>query len=256
MAYDKAELAAWWHGAEAAPPMPDGPGPWTLTGTAYGWEWRRAEEAPPGSDTVLDPGGALLVLHPDGDVRSIQWATFLGAVGVSPMPDGPPPIHGDLCGGTINNLPVGTLATAPADLEPIRRAEYGWVHDLTAPARGVLPGSLAPPAVVPGDAAVRIAVCAPDGSPLEPAPAAPDALFEAQVAAATHAFDRWRGSHHLDLMAAALKAALDVPDPRREAERRVVEAARRFDGSHDGNFVPRLAALRDALAALDAGPPG
>lgn len=43
MPFERIEPAQWWHGAEAAPPMPAEPGPWALTATAYGWEWRRTE---------------------------------------------------------------------------------------------------------------------------------------------------------------------------------------------------------------------
>lgn len=47
MPFDRTEPAAWWQGAEAAPPMPVEPGPWALAATAYGWEWRRLEERVP-----------------------------------------------------------------------------------------------------------------------------------------------------------------------------------------------------------------
>ena len=43
MPYERVDPAAWWHGAEAAPPMPEVEGPWELAPTPYGYAWRRPE---------------------------------------------------------------------------------------------------------------------------------------------------------------------------------------------------------------------
>lgn len=91
---------------------------------------------------------------------------------------------------------------------------------------------------------------------------APDPLFESRVKAAIHAFDAWRGCDHLGLMAAAVRAALAVPDPRREALERVAASARELrelvrsksGGTiHAGDVWTRF---RDAVDALDPGTGG
>lgn len=98
----------------------------------------------------------------------------------------------------------------------------------------------------------------------EPAPVAPDAVFDARVAAVVAALPDAieHGRDDADTAAQVLRAADAVPDPRREAERRVVEAAREWwrtavERYGDPDSAARAAEpqpcdLRDALAVLAA----
>lgn len=158
MPFDRTEPAAWWQGANAAPPMPEEPGPWALTATPYGWEWRRPEPE-------SEPGAA------DADT-------------------------------------AGIIREGMRTLDRLARQAGAAGHP------------------------------------------AYDAVFWARMARGAH--ERAGASQgSLGAMAVALRAADAVPDPRREAERRVIEVARHMvhcamPGAH--------MALESALAALDGKP--
>lgn len=234
MPFDRTEPAAWWHGAEAAPPMPDEPEPWALVATAYGWEWRRAEAEPDAPRVAVRVKDRL---HNAARGVTIVVASFTatectGSDGAGIWYDVPDSAIGPAGSGK----PWTLLPPVPApDAPPAAGGGGGFgLHLLSAGGTRV---------VSFGGAGAHVRH--------EPAPARVLwTRFRAASAAYEKALQEGRGG--ACAMIAALRAADAVPDPRREAERRVVETARRFvrERSFFGAYeVDQV--LKDALAALD-----
>lgn len=299
MPYEATDTAAWWHGAEPLPPKPEGPGPWALTGTAYGWEWRRAEEMQPASGLkarAAVPGPfppaagvddavplcvrrepspwrerlarAELEAAPSSDVRvgdrvrhsdgleyrvlAVPWHGMgvAGAVAVGRQMG----MHMDHGGVFLSDIgPLGSgkpWTLLPRDPPP---------HAVTTlpAAMGHIPG---PPtdadlAAMRAEAQARIEARRTgenDGAKFAVAPVPPgpaDPCAQAAVRTLGRLGYVWLGGTEW-------KPPLGPkPDPRRDAERRVVEAARVFRARRNGSGMfeagCRLDDALDALAALD-----
>lgn len=210
---------AWWQGAEAMPPEPPGPGPWEQVATPYGWEWRSADQLVPVSKMEAMPPLTL----PDSAVLVVGDGSRIGRVRLTDLDDfinGRKPLPCDrpyaLPDGSLSASPVGSIG-------------------ITGPSGRPGPVGIAPKA---SSRAVR------------------DVPVHAAVAA-VRTLERQGYTYHDGVewkppLGPALDfARLDADARRREAERRVVEAAWAFSGSDDRGFAERLAGLRDALAALD-----
>lgn len=301
MPYERVDPAAWWHGAEAAPPMPEGEGPWELAPTPYGYAWRRPEP------TVSTHRGPMTLDRLRAGLEALHAPE-------SPAP--PEPRVGDRVERAGMTARVSAVFDFVATVRFNGQGASVLLSDIGPPGSGrpwtLLPPDAAPAAPALPDAEKRAWVAAYEaGTPFghrdapwnkaavqvhagggggigprafptggsyvvgaggvrhEPAPDAPDAVFDARVVAATEAVRRMAATEPggkvpatEDRMAVALRAADAVPDPRREAERRVVEAAREWWGiaverygdpdSAGRAAEPQPCDLRDALAALAA----
>lgn len=308
MPYEATDTAAWWHGAEPLPPKPEGPGPWALTGTAYGWEWRRAEDAPPSPS--LKP--RAVVPGPFLPVGGVDDAIPL-CVRREPSPWRGRLARAELEAASSHEVRVGDRVqrghAPPARVlhlgehEGVRVAYlsglgggYGDLWNFRVPVGDIRPpGAGSAWTLLPRDSAPHVATTLPasmghipgpptdadlaamraeaqariearrtgvgDGAKfaIPPAPPGPtDPCAQAAVRTLGRLGYVWLGGTEWKPPLGPVQdfARRDAEDTRRAALERVAVAARRFGASHDENFAARLAALRDALAALDAGPPG
>lgn len=287
MPYETNEPAAWWRHAEAAPPVPEGEGLWELAPTPYGYAWRRPEPtvsthdrlraglealhaaAPPvpaevrvgdrvkrayddgstGSTAVVqgvgqdfaalkDEHGWQVLLRPMFDIgppgSGKPW-TLLPPV---PAPDAvvemrlPAPVESVEIAGCVEFPPGADTAKIAAGIAVQMHAGGGGgigPHHGSTAMHVVGAGGVAGCSGLSVDPAVRI--YSSDGTLI--GVAQPGTTFVVGMPPA--------------------RAADAVPDPRREAERRVVEAARAWARpDHMTAEMEAADALDAAVRALDA----
>lgn len=337
MPYERVEPAQWWQGAEAAPPMPDGKGPWALVPTAYGWEWRRTEPKtapapicggtinnllplaalgpwpqytlppalPPAEVQVGDrvarsglvyrlvgitsasrsgPATATLEFPPHTGVGTgIVWLSEIGPIGSGKpwtlLPRDPTLVAPDADTAEMVAAGLSALDRIAVLAEP-KPAPYvmpdgSWS---TSPAGSAGVSGAFGPLGVRGAAVLGegsrgdpglVGCAGPHGRAGDNGSPGQGAVFEARLAAAFEVLAE-KGCDYspypLRVVAdEALRAADAVPDPRREAERQVVEAARALvrlaDAPTDADVASGFQDVRteweelrgalDALAALD-----
>lgn len=317
MPYEKVDPAAWWRGAEPMPPKPDEPGlqcrhvrllPGLTNDPVPDDAVRLCVRREPASGQVR-PAPSPLEVSVGDRVRLPPLGTVPAAMVVTGLDDAV------RVGDRVHrghDLPRRVVSLGPewARFES-RAGDVGpclaRVRDIGPPGSGkpwnLLPREPAPERgmgaaghdattgpVVPGDANVRVAVFAPDGSALEPAPAAPDA-DTAGILAAGHAglariaeraeAERGHGppgpgtrnpppiavarvdaAHDVlraravgpvswNAVCDALRAA-DVADPRRAALERVARAAQRARTATIGGMAPAYVEMCRALDDLAA----
>ncbi len=229
MPYDKTDAAAWWRAAEPLPPRPDEPGDWTPTATPYGWTWSRADE--PASDAA-DTAGMLAEGCRALDRIAAKAQTPTAGVSVVPgdrvlLVD--QQRYPELNGARVIQqtpdpsfcyvMPDGRMSTSPAGC---------------------------------------IGIAGPVGSVGSPGTHHVGAALKADVMGTrVWAFDKAYHAcpgHYQASIAAGLRAADAVTDPRRDVLERVAQAARDATapalGGLGAAYVRLCGALR-ALAALD-----
>ena len=271
MPYDKVDTAAWWRGVEAMPPKPEEPGlqcrhvrllPGLTNDPVPDDAVRLCVRREPASGQVRPAPSPLEVsvgdrVRPAHDVarrveRIEAGLAFLETLGTGMTP---PPVKLSDIGPTGSGRrwclmprdPAPVSAPLDADTAGTLTAGHAGLARIEARNAALRAAHSAPGAIGPSG---------PPGPLCMTLPPAADTAFWARARAARDTHERaaaFQGS--LGAMAVALRAADAVPDPRREAERRVVEAARVFRARRNNSGMFRagcdLDAALDALAALD-----